>query len=1185
MIYLELIFNLSLLIALSIISGFIGKRWIRHTAPGTLLQGVLFGGAAMLGMLNPLNLGPGLIFDGRSIMVSLCAMFFGPLAATAAGTMTIGLRLFLGGAGMITGSLVILSSAGIGLLAYYRFKPETRPPSVGNLFLFGIAVHIAMLAMMFTLPGGAGFDVVKLIGLPVILLYPLATILAGKILSDQIISEKVIALLKRKNREMQAIGNCNRILLRANDEQGLLDDICRVICDEGGYRMAWVGQAENNAARSVRPMAWAGTEDNYLSNVNITWADNEYGQGPTGTAIRTGKTSYIQDFMTDEKALPWKEDALKRGYRSSIALPLKNESSTIIGVLNIYSTVPNAFIPSEIRLLEDLAENLAFGIATLRTRAERNLAEAALIQSEEKYRNFFMTSRDCIFVTSPGGKWIDFNDEAIKMFGYETREELMRVPIHELYNNPNERAGFLKEIIEMGYVEERPFILRRGDGTVFDALITATVIKKGDGSASMFVGTIKDITKRKQEEDARLLSELNLRTFLNTTSDMAFLKDEYYRHMFANVSLQDFFKKELPEIIGKTDFDLMPLSAAEKCRESDERALVENKVITSEEVIGERYFETVKFPVPLGKGQTGIGGFIREITSRKLTEKKIFESEHKKTIINNLASIFLTRPDEDMYWEIITVVIDVMNSEFGAFGYIDDNGDLVMPSLSKGIWDECKVSDKSIVFPSGTWGESLWGKAIREKKSFCSNGPFHTPEGHIKINNFLSAPVVFGDSSIGLISVANNEKGYTNSDQILLEEIAGFISPILNARLQRDRQEKVRKEAEAERESYHSQLIQAQKMESVGRLAGGVAHDFNNMLGVIIGHTEILLEKIDPALPIFANLQEIRKAAGRSVDLTRQLLAFARKQSVAPRSLDINTTVEGMLKMLRRMIGEDINLVWMPGKDVWPVKIDPSQIDQILANLCVNSRDAITGVGKVTIETQSVTFDESYCVNNPEFTAGEYVMLAVTDDGCGMSEETLEKVFEPYFTTKDIGKGTGLGLATVYGIVKQNEGFINVFSIPGQGTSFKIYLPRHRENAEQSEKVNHAAPNMHGHETLLVVEDEPSILDMVKMILEGLGYDVLTASSPGEAIRVAKEHFSKIHLLITDVVMPEMNGRDLAKELVSHYPEMKLLYMSGYAGDIVSLHGVLVERVNFIQKPFSRQTLATKVREALDNKQ
>jgi PAS domain S-box-containing protein len=1185
MIYLELIFNLSLLIALSIVSGFIGRRRIRHSIPGKLLQGVVFGGAAMLGMLHPMNLGPGLIFDGRSIMISLCAMFFGPWAAGTASVMTICLRLFLGGTGMITGSLVILSSAGIGLFAYYWFKPSIRAPSFGNLLFLGIIVHIAMLVMMFTLPGGAGFDVVKRIGLPVILLYPLATILAGKILSDHIKSEQILAALERRNHEMQAIGNCNRILLQADNEQELLDEICRIICDEAGYRMAWVGKPENNAAKSVRPIAWAGIENNYLSTVNITWADTEYGQGPTGTAVRTGKTSYIQDFMKDTKASPWRENALKRGYRSSIALPLKDETSKIIGVLNIYSTVPDAFIPSEIQLLEGLAENLAFGIVTLRTRAERDIAEQALNRSEEKYRNFFMTSRDCVFITSFEGKWIDFNDSAIEMFGYENREELMKVPIRELYSNPNERSGFLKEIIEKGYVEERPFIMKKGDGTVFNALITATVVKKKNGSAEMFVGTIRDITRRKQEEEARRLSELNLKTFLNTTSDMAFLKDEYYRHIFANLALQNFFKKELSEIIGRTDFDLMPAAAAETCRESDQKALEENKAVTTEEVIGEHYYETVKFPVKLGEGQVGIGGFIREITERKSFEKKILQSEQRKTIINRIAGIFLSSPDEEIYGEILAVILSALKSKSGFFGYIEENGDLVITAQADSKCEEFAETEKSLVYPPDTWKENLWGKTLTEKISFLSNSPFPVHEGYKKIFNYITVPLTFGSSAIGMISVANSEKGYTYDDQVFLEEIAGFVSPIINARLQRDRQERIRRNAEAERESYHSQLLQAQKMESVGRLAGGVAHDFNNMLGVIIGHTEILLEQVDPALPIFANLQEIRKAAGRSVDLTRQLLAFARKQSIAPRSLDINTTVEGILKMLRRMIGEDINLVWLPGKNVWPVKIDPSQIDQILANLCVNARDAITGVGKITIETQSVTFDESYCTNHPEYTAGDYVMLAVTDDGCGMSEETLEKVFEPYFTTKDIGKGTGLGLATVYGIVKQNEGYINVFSIPGQGTSFRIYLPRYKAITEQHTKEDHTAPNMHGHETLLVVEDEPSILDMVRIILEGLGYQVLTASSPSEAISVAKEHFGKIHLLVTDVVMPEMNGRDLAKELVSHYPEMKLLYMSGYAGDIVSLHGVLVERVNFIQKPFSRQTLAAKVREALDNKQ
>ena len=247
-----------------------------------------------------------------------------------------------------------------------------------------------------------------------------------------------------------------------------------------------------------------------------------------------------------------------------------------------------------------------------------------------------------------------------------------------------------------------------------------------------------------------------------------------------------------------------------------------------------------------------------------------------------------------------------------------------------------------------------------------------------------------------------------------------------------------------------AQFQQAQKMESVGRLAGGVAHDFNNMLGVILGHAELALEQVDPAQPLHADLEEIRKAAERSADLTRQLLAFARKQTVAPKVLDLNETVEGMLKMLRRLIGEDIDLAWLPGADLWPVKMDPSQIDQILANLCVNARDAIAGVGKVTIETGNGAFDEDYCADHAGFVPGEYVLLAVSDDGCGMDKETLAHIFEPFFTTKEMGKGTGLGLATVYGIVKQNNGFINVYSEPGQGTTFKIYLPRHVGKAEQT---------------------------------------------------------------------------------------------------------------------------------------
>jgi nitrogen-specific signal transduction histidine kinase/CheY-like chemotaxis protein len=387
---------------------------------------------------------------------------------------------------------------------------------------------------------------------------------------------------------------------------------------------------------------------------------------------------------------------------------------------------------------------------------------------------------------------------------------------------------------------------------------------------------------------------------------------------------------------------------------------------------------------------------------------------------------------------------------------------------------------------------------------------------------------------------------------------------------------------EQEHSRIEEQLKQAQKMESVGRLAGGVAHDFNNMLGAILGYTELGMLEVSPTDPIYESLKDIKKAAQRSADLTRQLLAFARKQTVTPRVLDLNQTVEGMLKMLRQLIGEDIHLAWLPCKDLGRVRMDHSQIEQLLANLCVNARDAIHDTGKIIVKTGAVTFDEKFCAAHVGSVPGEYLLLAVSDDGCGMGAETLSQLFEPFFTTKEVGKGTGLGLATVYGIVKQNNGYIDVDSEPGQGTTFKIYLPRHAAEAGQTTKMDAGQPVARGHETILLVEDESMILDIAVKILEHQGYTVIAAATPGEAIRLAREHAGEIDLLMTDVVMPEMNGRDLARNLLSLYPNLKRLFMSGYTADVIAHHGVLDEGVQFIQKPFSVQTLAVKVRKVLD---
>ncbi len=390
-----------------------------------------------------------------------------------------------------------------------------------------------------------------------------------------------------------------------------------------------------------------------------------------------------------------------------------------------------------------------------------------------------------------------------------------------------------------------------------------------------------------------------------------------------------------------------------------------------------------------------------------------------------------------------------------------------------------------------------------------------------------------------------------------------------------------RKRAETEAEKLQAQLTQVQKMESVGRLAGGIAHDFNNMLGVILGYSELVLEQVEAGQPIYSALQGIQQAAQRSADLTRQLLAFARKQTVAPLVLDLNETVASMLNMLRRLIGENIDLAWLPGGSLGPIRMDPTQIDQILANLCVNARDAVGDTGKVTIETKNVFFDKAYCSAHADVIPGEYVLLALSDNGRGMDREVLSHLFEPFFTTKEMGKGTGLGLATVYGIVKQNKGFVNVYSEPGLGTTFKLYLPCYLGKGEQSSQPEAVKPSATGNETILLVEDEPMILEMTTVMLKRQGYAVLPAISPGEAIRLAREHAGEIHLLMTDVVMPEMNGRELARNLLSLYPHLNRLFMSGYTANVIAHHGVLDEGVHFIQKPFTMQDLAIKIREVL----
>lgn len=386
-----------------------------------------------------------------------------------------------------------------------------------------------------------------------------------------------------------------------------------------------------------------------------------------------------------------------------------------------------------------------------------------------------------------------------------------------------------------------------------------------------------------------------------------------------------------------------------------------------------------------------------------------------------------------------------------------------------------------------------------------------------------------------------------------------------------------------ERKMLQQQLIQSQKMESIGRLAGGVAHDYNNMLSVIIGYTEMALKKIEPSDPVHSDLMHILKAAERSRDITHQLLTFARKEMISPKLIDINKGIENTLKILQRLIGENIKLVWVPCKDRLISKIDPIQLDQMLANLCVNARDAISVVGTITIQTGKSEFDKEYCSKNVGFLPGRFVWFSVEDDGCGMDKETLQNIYEPFFTTKEIGKGTGLGLSTVYGIVEGANGFIDVKSEVDVGTTFTIYLPEFIEDTpiHTEEKTERIAKG--NGETVLVVEDEISILNLLETMLTELNYKVLKAKTPSEAIALSVKHEKDIKLVLTDMVMPEMNGKELIECIKVRCPDIKYIYMTGYTNDFVHETGAKEDNIKILNKPFTLTDLTMIMRSVLDD--
>ena len=693
------------------------------------------------------------------------------------------------------------------------------------------------------------------------------------------------------------------------------------------------------------------------------------------------------------------------------------------------------------------------------------------------------------------------------------------------------------------------------------------------------IGIGIDINDHKQAANALELSEKKFRSFTEQLDGQVFMCDtkgiltyvspasekisgflphEMIGHQFTEFLAEDEVSKALEGF-----FDTISSTSPKKVFEH--RMSKKNGSLFWGEVHVQKY---------QGNGTSGIIGLLFDITKRK---------KHESFTPFRLR--ILQMAESHSVEELLRATLDkaeqLTGSSIGFCHFIEE--DLSIPSLqvaSSNIQKTVHGVESDVPHPS-LKNALFWADAIQKQHAVITND-FGTrehptegwPTGHPEITRTLVVPILQGEKVMAILGVGNKPNAYDDEDVKLLRIIADIAWDIV-----------ARKRAELYVEEMQTTLTQLQKMNLVGQLAGGIAHDFNNMLGVILGNIEMAMDQkhtLDE--PLQYNLQNILAAATRSAALTRQLVTFARKQTVMPILVELNVLVEKMLAILKQLIGENITIIWIPDNDRALVKADPSQLDQILVNLCINARDAIAGIGTITIKIGKLCkYKILHTLHNPCKVPGDYVTLSVTDNGCGIKKEHFPHIFEPFFTTKKPGKGTGLGLSMIYGIVKQNNGCIECNSDYGKGTNFKIHLPRYKGGYTDPDESEQPAPAIHqGKETILLVEDEPDIQRLCKFELEQAGYTVLSATTPNKAILLAEQYKGNITLLLTDVVMSELNGCDLAEKLQLVNPQLKVLFMSGYSSDVIAHDNLLDEGVNFIQKPFSLKSLSMMVQNVLN---
>jgi PAS domain S-box-containing protein len=985
--------------------------------------------------------------------------------------------------------------------------------------------------------------------------------------------------LRRLNRALRALSACNQALAQASSEQELLNQICQIIVQVGGYRMSGIAYAEQDEKKTLRPVAHAGYDSGYLEQIELSWADSPAGRGPAGTAIRENRMCLFTDTASDPLFAPWREAAIKRGYAAVICLPLR-VAGMPFGVLAIYSEQANSFERSEVELLTEMANNLAFGITALRSQEERWRAIAALQEAEAKYRQLVEEVPAISYVAETGalGPFLYMSPQVETILGYSAHECLADPSFWWNHLHPDDRAKATQEDTwQEGRLFQIEYRMLRPNGQQIWVRDEAIIVRDPQTGKRLTRGVLIDITHQKRAEEALRRSEESYRMFVAQSSEGIFRQDldsplptslpedELIRRF-----IQDSYVAECNEAMAKmyaldSPRDLIGKRVTELLMPEDPQniELIREYVRNGFRVVDRKSHEIDARGNPkvflnsmFGVVEEGrllhTWGFQRDITERVKAEEARQKAEDALRESEERYRTFVRQSSEGIYRMEYNppVPCNLSVEEQIVWGH------------QAGFMAEC--NDAMAKMYGRASADELMGQKLSEFLVL------HHPVTKKFMEDFIRGGYRISDQE----SIESDAHG---QQRIFRNTMVGTIVDGYWVRtwgITRDVTERLHLE---------EQLRNAQQLEAIGRLAGGIAHDFNNILSIIMGHGELLLATAKLDENGQNGIEQIRRAADRAASLTQQLLAFSRKQVLQPRVLDLNETVAAMQKMLTRVIGEDIELVAKLGLSLMTVRADPGQVEQVLMNLAVNARDAMPQGGKITMETSHVDVDAEQG-REIDLPPGRYVVLQVIDTGLGMDPATLSHVFEPFFTTKPMGKGTGLGLATVYGIVKQSGGSIQVHSKTEHGTGFRIYLPAVEGQSGVQTQRGGSEKVVGGSETILIAEDEPDLRELARIFLEGYGYKVLDAASADEALLAAEKSADPIHLLLTDVIMPGMSGRQLAEKILSKRPQTKIVYMTGYTDDMIVQHKVLEPGVQLLQKPFTKVDLAQKVRETLDGK-